>query len=158
MPSAIRRFWVLSGIALCAVLAGPVAMAQASDNTMRRTLNNYAPKIVKDENAVKTGLVGYPQGKVKPLVHALNHEVGDLRALKGKLARETPSTSRGTKAKRLIISGLGLIANAYGALRRDIKVARGGPVPQAKVAVAVRTDKKGRTKLLAGLNLLRRAA
>ncbi|MBV9684308.1 MAG: hypothetical protein JO046_21135 [Solirubrobacterales bacterium] len=155
MPSAIGRGWVLSGIALCAVLAGPVAIAQASDNTMRATLNHYAPKIVKDENAVRTGLIGYPQGKVKPLVRALNHEVGDLRALKRKLAQEQASSARGTKAKRLIIKGLGLIANAYGALRRDIQAAHGGAVPRSKVAAAVRTDKKGRAKLLAGLKLLR---
>ena len=154
MPRALRRCWVLSGVALCAVLAGPVAIAQASDNTMRATINSYAPKIVKDENAVKTGLMGYPHGKVKPLVRALNHEVSDLRALKRKLAHESPSSARGTEAKRLIINGLRLIANAYTALRRDIQAVHGGAVPRAKVAAAVRTDKKGRAKLLAGLKLL----
>jgi len=153
--SAKRRCWVLSGIAVCAVFAGPVAIAQASDNTMRTTLNNYAPKIAKDENAVKSGLTGYPQGKVKPLVRALKREVSDLRALKRKLARESASSARGIKAKRLIIRGLGLIANAYGALRRDVQAAHGGAVPKSKVAAAVRTDKKGRVKLLAGLKLLR---
>ena len=154
MPSAVRRCWVLSGIALCAVLAGPVAIAQASDNTIRATLNSYAPKIVKDENAVKSGLIGYPHGKAKTLVRALHHEVGDLRALKRKLAHESPSSARGAKAKRLIVNGLGLIANAYTALRRDIQAVHGGPVPKAKVAAAVRTDKKGRAKLVAGLKLL----
>ena len=154
MRRAIRRGWVLSGVALCAVLAGPVAIAQASDNTMRRTLTNYAPKIVKDENAVKKGLTGYPQGKVKPLVRALNHEVRDLRALKRKLAGESASTAKGAKAKRLIISGLGLIANAYVALRRDVQAAHGRAVPKSKVSAAVRTDQKGRAKLLAGLKLL----
>ncbi len=158
MRSAIRRGWVLSGVTLCAVLAGPVAIAQASDNAMRRTLNSYAPKIVKDEDAVKNGLTGYPHGKVKPLVRALNHEVGDLRALKRKLAHESASSARGAKAKRLLINGLGLIANAYGALRRDVQAAHGGPVPKSKVAAAVSTDKKGRAKLLAGLKLLHRAA
>jgi len=154
VPSAVRRCWVLSGVALCAVLAGPVAAAQASDNTIRTTLNNYSPRIVKDENAVKSGLMGYPQGKVKPLVRALNHEVRDLRALKGKLAHESASSPRGAKAKRLIIRGLGLIANAYGALRGDVQAAHGGAVPKSKVAAAVRTDQKGRGKLLAGLKLL----
>ena len=154
MRRAIRRGWALSAVALCAVLAGPVAIAQASDNTMRKTLNSYAPKIVKDENAVKNGLSGYPQGKVRPLVRALNREVADLRALKRKLAHESASSARGAKAKRLIINGLGLIANAYTAPRRDVQAAHGGPVPKSKVAAAVRTDKKGRIKLLAGLKLL----
>ena len=155
MPRAIRRFCVLSGVALCAVLFGPVAFAQASDNTLRRTLNSYAPKIVRDENAVKNGLIGYPKGRVRPLVRALNHEVFDLRSLKSKLSHEHASSARGRKAKGLIVKGLGLIANAYGALRHDVQLAHGGPVPRSKVAAAVNTDKKGRSKLLAGLKLLR---
>ena len=36
-------------MALCAVLGGPVAIAQASDNTLAGTLNTYATKIIKDE-------------------------------------------------------------------------------------------------------------
>jgi hypothetical protein len=145
---------VLSGLALCAVLIGPVAVAQASDNSLRATLNSFAPKIVKDENAVRNGLIGYPQGKVRPLVRALTREVSDLRALKSKLANESASSARGAKGKTDIIKGLTLIANAYGALRRDVQVAHGGAVPRSKVTAAVNTDKRGRAKLLAGLKLL----
>jgi hypothetical protein len=131
-----------------------VALAQASDNTLRSTLNTYAPKIQRDENAVKNGLVGYPQGKVRPLLRALNHEVGDLHALRNKLSHETASSARGKKAKTDIVKGLTLIANAYGALRKAVQAAHGGPVPKTKVNAAVATDKKGRKKLLAGLHLL----
>lgn len=154
MPSAIRRISVLSGVALCAVLIGPVAVAQASDNTLRATLNNYAPKISKDENAVKNGLIGYPQGKVRPLVRALNHEVGDLHALRNKLKNESASSAVGRKGKTDIVKGLSLIAKAYGALRTAVQAAHGGPVPKSAVNAAVATDKKGRQKLLAGLHLL----
>jgi hypothetical protein len=139
---------------VCAVLAGPVAAAQASDNTIKTTLNQYAPKIEHDEAAVKAGLEGYPKGKVKPLVRALNHEVGDLHALKKKLAHESASSATGRKAKKDIVKGLGLIASAYTALRVDVEAAHGGAVPLSQVDAAVHTDKKGRTKLLAGLHLL----
>jgi hypothetical protein len=121
---------------------------------MRMTLNNYAPKIASDESAVKSGLQGYSKGKVKPLTRALKHEVTDLHALKSMLAHESPSSAKGAKAKTDIVKGLGLIATAYSALRKDVQAAHGGPVPAAKVDAAVRTDKKGRTKLLAGLKLL----
>ena len=154
MPSAIRRFSVLSGVALCAVLIGPVAAAQASDNTLRATLNTYAPKISTDENAVRNGLIGYPQGKVRPLVRALNHEVGDLHALRSKLNHESASSAAGRKGKTDIVKGLALIAKAYGALRTAVQAAHGGPVPKSAVNAAVATDKKGRKKLLAGLHLL----
>jgi hypothetical protein len=154
VPRSIRRCSVLTGVALCAVLGGGVGVAQASDNTLRATLNAAAPKIVKDENAVKNGLIGYPQGKVRPLVRALNHEVADLHALQKKLAKEHASSARGRKAKTDIVKGLSLIASAYGALRKDVQAAHGGPVPKSKVNAAVATDQKGRSKLLAGLHLL----
>jgi hypothetical protein len=133
---------------------GPVAVAQASDNAIRTTLNHYAPKIVKDETAVEKGLSEYPKGKSKPLIHALGHEVSDLHALKKRLSHESASSASGRKAKKDIIKGLGLIATAYGALRTDVVAAAGGPVPASEVKAAVSTDKNGRKKLLAGLHLL----
>lgn len=154
MPSSVRRFSLLSGVALCAILGGPIAAAQASDTTLKATLNSFAPKIVKDENAVRNGLTKYPQGKSKPLIKALTHEVGDLHSLKSKLAHESASSSAGAKGKTDIVKGLSLIASAYSALRKDVLAVNGGPVPKAKVNAAVNTDKKGRTKLLAGLHLL----
>lgn len=154
MPRPIRRCSVLTGVALCAVLIGGVGVAQASDNTLRSTLNSYSPKITRDENAVKNGLIGYPKGKVKPLVRALTREVGDLHTLRSKLTHETASSARGKKAKREIVQGLGLIANAYGALRAAVQAAHGGPVAKPKVDAAIATDKKGRKKLIAGLKLL----
>ncbi len=154
MPRSVRRFSLLSGVALCAILVGPIAGAQASDNTIRSTLNTYAPKIVKDENAVRNGLNQYPHGKSKPLTKALAHEVGDLHSLKSKLAHESASSSAGAKGKSDIVKGLGLIAKAYSTLRTDVLAVHGGPVPKAQVTAAVNTDKKGRSKLLAGLHLL----
>jgi hypothetical protein len=153
VPRSVRRSMLL-GAAVCAVLGGSVAVAQASDNDLRTTLNTYAPKIVKDENAVKKGLTEYPKGKSKPLVKALNHEVSDLHALNKALSPESASSANGRKAKKDIVKGLGLIATAYTALRKDVQAAHGGAVPASKVDAAVATDKKGRTKLLAGLRLL----
>lgn len=154
MPGSLSRRLVLSGLVTCAVLAGPIAAAQASDNDLRTTLNAYAPKIVKDESAVKKGLKEYPQGKSKPLVQALSHEVADLHALNKALKHESASSAKGKKGKKDIVKGLGLIASAYGALRSDVQAAHGGAVPASEVNAAVATDKKGRTKLLAGLRLL----
>ena len=113
MPRGVRRFSLLSGVALCAVLGGPIAVAQASDTTIKQTLNSFAPKIVKDESAVANGLKGYPKTRLK-LTHALKHEVGDLHSLKSKLSHDSASSPAGAKAKKDIIKGLGLIATAYG--------------------------------------------
>lgn len=155
MPRSVRRRWVLPGLVLCAVLAGPIAAAQASDNDIRSTLNQYGPKIVKDENAVKKGIhVDYPQGKWHALVHALKHEISDLHALNKALKSETASSATGAMGKKDVIKGLGLIASAYGALDQDILAVHGGGVPASKVDAAVATDTKGIKKLRAGLHLL----
>jgi hypothetical protein len=143
-----------SGVALCAVLGGAIAVAQASDDTLVQTLNSFAPKIAKDENAVKKGLEGYPNGQAGQLTRALQHEVGDLHVLKAQLSQESASSSAGAKARTEIITGLGLIASAYAALRNDVLAAHGGPLPSAKVTGAINRDKQGRKKLLAGLKLL----
>ncbi|MBV9605879.1 MAG: hypothetical protein JO027_12250 [Solirubrobacterales bacterium] len=155
MPREIRRCSLLTGLALCAVLVGGVGVAQASDNTLRLTLNSYSTKIVKDENAVSNGLlVQYPKGHWKVLTRALKHEVGDLQALTGKLKHQSASSSRGRKAKADIVKGLSLIAEAYGALRKDVLAVHGGAVPASTVNAAIATDKKGRKKLKTGLKLL----
>ena len=155
MPRAIRRFSVLSGLALCAVLVGPVAVAQASDNTLRLTLNSYGTKIANDSRAVKNGFKAYPQGHWRVLTRALKGEVSDLRALKTKLAQERASTARGAKAKREMVRGLSLIVNAFTTLRRDIFAVHGGTVPAAQFNTAKATDAKGRKKFKAGFDLLR---
>jgi hypothetical protein len=154
VPRLVRRSWVLPGLVVCAVLAGPIAVAQASDNDLRVTLNAYAPKIVKDENAVKKGLSEYPKGKPSPLERALKHEVSDLHKLKKALTHESASSAAGRKGKKDIVKGLGLIASAYGSLRADVLAVHGGAVPASEVNAAVATDKKGRSKLLKGLHLL----
>lgn len=164
MPRSVRRFSLVSGVALCAILGGPMAAAQASDNTIIATINHYGPIICAhvnakgictkgEEAAVTNGLDGYPASH-KRLVRALGREVGTLQAEKRKLMSESASSARGAKAKTDIVKGLGLISKAYSALRKDVLTANGGPVPKAEVTAAVNTDQKGRSKLRAGLALL----
>ena len=138
-----------------AVFAGPIGVAHASDDTMRGTLNHYAPKIVRDEHAVNKGGKEYSLGQIRALPRALKHEVRDLRALRATLVGESPSTVAGALAKTKMVTGLGLIARAYSAFRRDLLAAKGGLVPDSEFNAAVRTDTRGRHKFLAGLKLLR---
>ena len=164
MPRSVRRVSLVSGVALCAILVGPIAGAQASDNAIKSTLNHYGPIICAQQNAsgvcikgeeaaVTNGLKGYPASH-KRLVRALGHELGTLRALKRALVGESASSARGAKGRSDIIKGVTLIIEAYAALRVDVQVANGGPVPASKVNPIVSTDNRGRAKLRAGLRLL----
>jgi hypothetical protein len=154
VPRAIRRCSVLWGVALCAVLVGPVAVAHATDNNLRATLNSYSAKINNDENAISRGLKAYPRGKFKPLARALKREIPDLRALRSRLAADSPSSRKGTKAKRDLVKGLRLIITAYATLRRDVLAARGGPLP-ASLAPAIKRGLTGRKLFKTGYNLLK---
>lgn len=157
MPRSVRRWLVLSGLAVCAVLGGPITAAHADNNALRATLNVYGPKILRDENAVKSGINGYAKGKARSLVRALKHEVADLHALRAKLTSDSASTKKGAKAKTDILKGLGLIATAYRTLRKDILAAHGGAVPAAEVNAAVRVDQHGVKLNKTGLRLLKHA-
>jgi hypothetical protein len=155
VPRSLRRSSALSGVAFCAVLAGPIGSAHASNATIRATVNSYNAKILRDEAGVLKGQAAYKKHNVKPLIRALNREVTDLHALRAKLTAESASSPSGRKGKSDVTTGLGLIASAYTALARDLKSSRAKvPVSAAKVNAAVATDQKGRAKLKAGLKLL----
>jgi hypothetical protein len=154
VPGSIRRYLLPSAVALCALLAGPIAGAQASDSTMITTLNQWGPKIVSDESGVANGLTAYTHHKVKPLVKALGHEVGDLHRLDRILSGESASSANGRTAKGDIVKGLGLIAKAYGTLAKDVKSSHGNGVPAGQVEAAISTDKRGRADLQRGIKLL----
>lgn len=154
MPRSVCRRLVLLGVAVCAVLGGPVAVAQASDTTIINTLIAYGPKIKHDEHAIKVGLQEYPKGKVRPLVRALTHEVGDLHVLANQLAHERPSSAKGRKAKKDLVNGYRLVATAYTELRNAVRAAHGGAVSPSAVNAAIATRNKGHAKVLAGFKLL----
>jgi hypothetical protein len=90
-------------------------------------------------------------------VNALNHEVSDLQALKGKLAGESGSTARGRRGRGDVVQGLGLIATGYTALACDGHAASAAkPVTGAQVSAARTADGKGHNLVVAGLKLLGR--
>lgn len=155
MLRSFRRSVVLSAVGLCAVLAGPLASAQASNATIRATISSYSSRIARDEAGVLRGVAAFKKHHAPVLVRALRHEVGDLNSLRGKLTRESASSARGRRGKSDVVAGLGLIASAYGALARDVAAAsKSMGVSQAKVRAAVAADNRGRAKLRAGLKLL----
>jgi hypothetical protein len=156
MNRRLRRSPVLSAIAVCAILAGPVAAVQASDSSVRATIDAYNGRIAKDEARIVTTAAIYNKThRPMPLVTALNHEVGDLRALQGKLAHESATTTRGRNGKNDVVKGLGLIATGYTALAKDVRAAGAQrPVSAAQVSAARSADRKGHNLVVAGLKLL----
>lgn len=153
-PSSLR-VTLLSSLVLCAAAVGPVAAAHASDASLRSTVASYNSKLIKDEGKVLEGVAQYDKNHASgPMVKAMKHEVADLHSLARKLSAQSPSTTKGAKAKSEITKGLNLVARAYSLLVKDVQGAHGKPVAAAKVLKAVNAAKKGRSSLQAGAKLL----
>lgn len=149
---------MLSAVGLCGVIAGPVAIAQASNRSILSSFNAGNGRINQDEKAVASGLIAYNDKHVAgPAIHALRHEVSDLHAFSRALGAQPASNAAGRKAKAEITRGLRLIAKAYGALATDVRrSSQSYPVPKATVEKTLRTGRKGRKSLISGLRLLGR--
>ena len=99
MHRSVHRRWLLSAIVVGAMLAGPVAGAQASDSTVRATIDAYNTRVAKDEARIVDTAATYDKTRnATPLVNALHREVRDLRALKAQLGRESGSTLADARA------------------------------------------------------------
>lgn len=153
VPRSVRR-WALLAVAVCAVLGGPVAAAQASDNTMRATLMSYRGTFDRDEAAIQKAENEYPQGKWRPLVRALHQEAADIHAEVSMLTPESPSTTAGARAKSEILRGLRLVRAGERSLAHYVQLAKGGAL-NPKAAAAIKTVRAGSKSLKAGTKLLR---
>ena len=85
------RVLVVILFAGCA-LAGPVATASASDNSIRAAINHYGPTVNADEHAIAATERGFKHNRhAAPVVVALRHEVSDLHRFVGALRSQSPS-------------------------------------------------------------------
>jgi hypothetical protein len=151
----LRCCSALSAVALSAILAGPIASAQASDASIVATINTYAPRLLQDESVALNAEANYSPTKPTPLLKALTKTVKDFDKLAGKLKHETATTARDAKGKNDVLAGSELIATSYRDLVREIKDANAStPVPLTQVAHAVSLAEKGSKKLDRGLALL----
>lgn len=156
MQRVIRRAPFVSSLAALAILAGPMASAQASDASVRAAINSYNTKITKDEARILRAAATYHKThRSAGLVAALKKEVIDLRALEHKLARQKASTANGHKGQADVIKGLSDIAKGYGSLAKEVKAASASkPVSAASLRAAQSIDKRGHNLVVKGLKLL----
>jgi hypothetical protein len=156
MSRSIRRCSALSLLASCAILAGPIVSAQASDTSIRATIVSWEGRIMQDENAVGQAVRGFVQdGQAAPVIMTMTREDRDLHTLIARLDAQSASTARGAQGKADVTGGLRLIATAYGDLAGDYRsMGTANPASPSKINATVSLDKQGRAKLKAGLRLL----
>lgn len=156
MLTLTRRAAVASLIA-GGIATAPVAVAQASDSSLRTTVKNDVPRITASQAKILTGLSKFEKThSATALIKAIKAQDRNLTALKHRLSGESASSTAGGHGKADIVRGLTLIVGSNTTLAKDVaKAASHKSVSKAQVAAASAADKKGNRDLVAGAKLLK---
>ena len=154
MRYLVRWRGVAAALGACAVLAGPIAAAQASNATLLATIKSGFPKIIKSQAKILDGLATYDKTHSKtPLIKAIKTQNGVLKALEVRLSHGSPSSAQGARGKAEVIKGLGLIVGSNTTLVKHLQSGKSLSKAQSKAAVKAAT--KGNLDLSAGAKLLK---
>jgi hypothetical protein len=151
------RSWVVVAAIACGVLAGPIAIAQASNSSIIATFRAANARFNRDEATLKKRLTALANHKTgaKPVIAALRHEVRDIRPVKRRIKGERASTAKGRRGKAAVTQGLTMIANAYSQLANALQRARAGhTVTRAQLNAISARARNGHNRLVSGLRLL----
>ncbi len=152
MFSSTRVRWLLALTAACALLAGPVAIASASNDSIINTYNRYGAAFGRDQTAVNTAEAKLTAtGNSKPLQRALARASAEADRFANALGSQSADTSRFRVARAAIVSGLHGISSADGAFSEEIKRRT---VTKASVARFNREINDANKKLRRGEGLL----
>jgi hypothetical protein len=156
MSHRLGRFSLLVPIVACAAVIGPVSVAQASDASLRSTVEAGIPKITRSQAKILDGEAAFEQThSAAALVKAVKAQDKTLKTLDTKVKGQSPSTPVGTKAKSDIVKGLRLIVASNTSLVSDYKLAQQGhPVTRAQLNVMVNEANTGNVDMLTGIKLL----
>lgn len=157
MYRTCRRAAASSLLAGGVALVGPIAVAQATDATLRATVKSDIPRITRSQAKILNGEASLQQSNSpKALIKAISAQDRNLKALRAELSREAPSSATGAKAKRDMVAGLKLIVGSNTTLSKDlVKNAKGEKVSKAQLKAAVARDIKGSRDLNTGAKLLK---
>jgi hypothetical protein len=147
---------VVASIA-CGGLAGPIAVAQASNASIIATFKAANGRFNSDEAALRKRLNAFAHHKTgaKPVIRALRHEVRDIRPVNRRIKGEHASSAKGRRGKAAVTKGLTMIANAYSQLASALQRAQAGhPVSRAQLNAISAKARSGHNRLVAGLRQL----
>jgi hypothetical protein len=142
-------------LAASAMIAGPIAAANASDITIQFTLLHAAPGLQRDELRVHAAVERYATThRAGPLVRALRAQDRDLSALQTKVRRTATSSADGSRARHDIVAGLGYILRSNYGVNSHLRRQGAVGLSPSQLRVAERLARRGETLYRRGVRLL----
>ncbi len=113
-------------LAMSAMIGGPVAAASASNFTIKLAVVRASPGLRHRQTRLRRALRRYKAShRAAPVIRAIRAQDRDLSALRSKVRRSSASSRVGARARREIITGLGLVLRSNYAVSTDLR--RRGP-------------------------------
>jgi hypothetical protein len=141
----------------CAVLAGPVSGAPASEASIKAVIKSYNPKILVAEGHLLSAIGEFKStGDPVPVQAALAQSIAVLRQLESKIAAQRAVRARVKRGKAKLVRGLKAVILAYEQLSKAFGEQKASPeAAAAEAAGATTAVRRGRTELREGAKLLR---
>jgi len=151
-----RRVALVCVAVLCGMLTLPVTGASANDASIKTVLKSYLPKVLESEGNVVTALGEYKRtGNPAGFQAAMSNAITVLQALKSKIAAQSATSRRVTRAKSKLEKGLQGVIAAYTALKTAVGEKTASPTAaKAEAKKALRSLKRGQKQLSQGVRLL----
>lgn len=156
MLTLARRAAALALIA-GGIAAGPVACAQASNTTLRRTVRRDLPRITSSQARILEGTAKFQRThSARALLTAIRAQDRNLRTLRRHVTAERASNPTGVRARADIIRGLTLIIGSNSTLSTDlVRAVNHRAVSKRQLAAAVLAARRGNRDLALGAKLLK---
>jgi len=153
-----RRF-VLSGVAAvlaaAAMVGGPIAAANATDLTIKLALVHAAPGLSRSDLRLRSAFARcQTTHSAGPVVRAIRAQDRDLSALRTRVRRSSASSSTGSRARRDIIDGLGLVLRSNYAVNGYLRRQGAVGLSPTQARRAEELAKRGDTVYRRGVRLL----
>jgi hypothetical protein len=152
----VGRTKKLSLLLVALVLGGPVALAAASDASIKALIRSHEGRIAADEGRLVKAIGEFKRSADPAAVEAADEIViSGLRMLASELSQQSAPSARVKAGKAKFEEGLLTIAAIYGRLGRVfVEETRTPSVKLAESKKVLKAVKKGQLQLLAGLRLL----
>lgn len=146
---------VIAVLSAGAMIAGPIAAANASDTTIKLALLHAAPGLHRSDLRLRAAFARYATThRPAPVVRAIRAQDRDLSRLQTKVRRSSASTTDGSRARRDIVAGLGYVLRSNYGINGHLRRQGAAGLSPPQLRTAERLARHGDALYRRGIKLL----